>query len=88
MLERVYTMNFEEKIRNHIAKEILFTKNGYTFSDEASFLEEGIIDSTSVLELVLFVEDKFGIAVDDEEIIPDHFDSVSLLANFVRQKQS
>ena len=81
-------MNYAEIIRNYIAEEILYSKNGYGYPDEASFLEEGIIDSTSVLDLVLFVEEKFGISVDDEEITPENFDSVSLLAAFVSQKSS
>lgn len=79
-------MNHEETIRTYIAEEILYSKNGYGYPDKASFLEEGIIDSTSVLDLVLFVEEKFGITVDDEEITPENFDSVSQLAAFVRQK--
>jgi len=81
-------MNYAEVIRKYIAEEILYSKNGYGYPDEASFLEEGIIDSTSVLDLVLFVEEKFGISVDDEEITPENFDSVSLLAAFVSQKAS
>jgi acyl carrier protein len=79
-------MTPEEQIRNYIAEKILFSKNGYPYPDETSFLEEGIVDSTSVLELVMFVEQTFGISVADEEIIPDNFDSVSNLANFVRRK--
>jgi len=81
-------MNYTEVIRKYIAEEILYSKNGYEYPDEASFLEEGIIDSTSVLDLVLFVEEKFGISVEDEEITPENFDSVSLLAAFVSQKSS
>ena len=52
--------------------------------NDASFLEEGIVDSTGVLELVLFVEETFGITVNDEEIVPDNFDSVEKLARYVR----
>jgi len=80
-------MNVEEQIRNFIAEKILFKKE-YGYPDETSFLEEGIVDSTSVLELVLFTEKKFGISVDDSEITPDNFDSVKKLADFVRSKNS
>lgn len=52
----------------------------------ASFLDSGLIDSTGILEVVLFVEDRFGIAVADEEVIPEHFDSVHRLAAYVRRK--
>ncbi len=64
-----------EKIRMYIAENILFSNNGYP--------DEGIIDSMNVLELVAFVEENFGIAVEDHEIVPDNFDSVSRIATFV-----
>lgn len=80
-------MQIEEKIRNYIAQNILFSKNGYPYEDHVSFLEEGIVDSTSVLELVMFVEDQFNISVEDHEIIPDNFDSVASLGDYIRRKQ-
>jgi acyl carrier protein len=80
-------MNYEEKIRNYIAEKILFSKNGYAHADDASFLEEGIVDSTSILELVMFIEENFKISVDDAEITPDNFDSVKKLADYVRGKK-
>ena len=77
----------EEQIRNHIAENILFSKKGYPHPDDASFLEEGIIDSLNVMDLVFFLEEKFGVSVIDREIVPDNFDSVSKLAAFVKRKQ-
>lgn len=76
----------EQQIANFIASKILFSKNGYAYPFETSFLEEGIVDSTSVLELVLFTEKTFRISVDDAEITPDNFDSVKKLADYVRSK--
>ncbi len=81
-------MTPEEIIRNHIAKNILFNDKGYPYSDDASFVEEGIIDSMNVMELILFVEERFGVEVADEEIVPDNFNSVSRMANYVRRKTS
>jgi acyl carrier protein len=75
----------EEIIRTHIAQNILFTKT-YPHSDEASFLEEGIIDSMNVMELILFIEETFGLKVIDEEIVPDNFDSVAKITAYVRRK--
>ena len=77
----------EQQIAAFIACKILFSKNGYSYPYETSFLEEGIVDSTSVLELVMFAEKTFSISVDDSEITPDNFDSVSKLADYVRSKQ-
>ncbi len=77
----------EELLRRYIADNILFSSNGYPHQDDTSFLENGIVDSMNVLELVMFVEQKFGVKVEDSEIVPDNFDSVARLADFVRRKQ-
>lgn len=51
-----------------------------------SFLGSGIIDSTGMLELVSFVESKFGISINDEDLVPRNFDSLDALATFVEFK--
>ena len=79
-------METKNKIKAYIAKNLLFSDDGYGYPDEASFLEEGIVDSQGVMELVMFVEDEFKVTVDDEDITPDNFDSVSLLADYIRRK--
>ena len=76
----------EEMIRTYIADNILFSDNGYPYADDLSFLENGVVDSMNVLELVVFVEDKFGLKVDDDDIVPGNFDSIKRLADFVRRK--
>ena len=78
--------SIEEKIRTYIAENILFSNNGYRYSDDASFLEEGIVDSMGIMELVMFVEESFGVTVDDEDLTPDNFDSVARLAAYIRHK--
>ena len=57
------------------------------FSDNDSFLENGLIDSTGVLELVMFIEREFGIKVEDDEIIPENIDSFSNLENYINSKK-
>ncbi|RLC60779.1 MAG: acyl carrier protein [Chloroflexi bacterium] len=79
-------MPVETLIRNYILENFLFTADNGRLQDNASFLEEGIVDSTGVLELVMFVEETFNVTVKDEEIVPENFDSVEQLARYVRQK--
>jgi acyl carrier protein len=79
-------MTIQEQIRQYIAENFLFTDDGYPLPDDASFLEEGIVDSTGVLELVMFVEEMFSVTVEDEEIVPDNFDSVNQLAAYIGHK--
>jgi acyl carrier protein len=71
------------QIRQYIAENILF-EDTYPYPDEASFLDEGIVDSMNVLELVAFVEEQFGIPVADEDITPENFDSVAKMTAYVQ----
>jgi len=74
-----------DKIRNFIVENFLFgSDNGLT--DDASFLDEGIIDSTGILELVNFIEEDFGIAVEDEELIPENLDSIRNVVAYLERK--
>jgi acyl carrier protein len=79
-------MTVESQIKDYIARNLLFSDNGFQYGDDASFLDEGIVDSVGVMELVAFVEESFGIKVNDSEVTPDHFDSVSKLAAFIQNK--
>ena len=80
-------MAVEARIQRFILENFLFSDNGDLLKDDASFLEEGIVDSTGVLELVMFVEETFGIQVEDEEGLPDNFDSVERLKRYVQMKR-
>jgi len=79
-------MSIQPQIRRYILENFLFTDDETRLRDDASFLEEGIVDSTGVLELVMFVEETFGIEVADEEILPENFDSVERLTRYVEAK--
>jgi acyl carrier protein len=57
-------------------------------TNEASLLDQGIIDSTGVLEVISFLEETFGISVDDREILPENLDSIERISAFVRGKKS
>lgn len=81
-------MTIEDQVKDYIAKNLLFSDNGFKYNDDASFLEEGIVDSIGVLELVAFIEEAFGVVVDDMDIIPDNFDTVNKLTAYIRSKQS
>jgi acyl carrier protein len=76
----------EQQIKDYISKNLLFSDNGFPYSDDDSFLQESIVDSVGIMELVAFVEDTYKIPVKDEEIVPENFDSVSKLSAYVRRK--
>lgn len=73
-------------LRKFIAENFLPSSGLDAFEDDASFMEEGIIDSTGVLELLEYIEDKFNITIEDEEIIPDNLDSLNKMISFIEGK--
>ncbi len=58
-----------------------------TLSDEASLLDQGIVDSTGVLEVVTFLETTFGVRIDDAELLPENLDSIARIVAFVERKR-
>jgi acyl carrier protein len=79
-------MTAENQIRRYILENFLFTNDETKLNNTDSFLEAGIVDSTGILELLMFVEETFGFEVQDEELLPDNFDSVERLARYVQTK--
>ena len=84
--EELMTPDISIKIRNFIIENFLFGDSSNGLKDTDSFLENGIIDSTGVLELVSFLEENFGIEVADEELIPENLDSIANVVNYLQNK--
>jgi acyl carrier protein len=76
----------EQEIRQFIIDNFLFGDPDAKLSSDDSLLDRGIIDSTGVLEVVTFLEDKYGMKVQDDELVPQNLDSVNNLVQFVNGK--
>jgi acyl carrier protein len=76
----------EQKVRDFIINNFLFGDTSKPLGNHDSFLAHGIIDSTGVLELVSFIEETFGIAILDEELVPENLDTLHSLACFIQRK--
>jgi len=76
----------EQTIRNEILDNYLFTDDQSELENSASLLEQGIIDSTGILELIYFLEEEFDIQVKDSELIPENLDSVDNILAYVKTK--
>jgi acyl carrier protein len=77
----------QQQIRSFILTSFLFTDDPSKLNNSDSLLEQGIMDSTGVLELVAFLESEFGLKIADEELVPDNLDSVDRIVAFVGRKQ-
>ena len=78
-------MEIKEKVKTFIRESFLFDSTAQ-IEDGDSLLEKGIIDSTGVLELILYLEEEFGIKIEDEEVIPENLDSVANIENLIMSK--
>lgn len=78
--------NFREEVRSFVIDNFLFGE-AERLDDDASFLSTGVVDSTGILELVKFLEDTYGISVEDDELVPDNLDSVERIGRFLDRKQ-
>lgn len=77
-------MDIKEQVKEFFKENFMADMDSVKDSD--SFLESGIIDSTGVLELVLFLEETYKIKVEDDEIIPENLDSLENIATYVTTK--
>lgn len=81
-------MSIEQQVRDYILDNYLFTDDQSALKNDDSFLNKGIIDSTGIMEVILFLEERFGIQVDDEEMVPENLDSVNNIVDYIGRKQA
>lgn len=78
----------QTEVKRFIVENFLFNSEGFDLTPDDSLIEQGIIDSTGILELVDFLETTYHIDVDDEELIPQNLDSLKQIAEYVQAKQN
>lgn len=81
-------MNNRQAVRLYILENFMFTNDESALLDGDSLLDRGLIDSTGVLEIILFLEETFDIKVKDDEMLPENLDSVDNLVAFIERKQA
>jgi acyl carrier protein len=78
--------DIKAQVRKYILDNFLMGGDPQKVTDDVSFIEKGIIDSTGVLELVSFIQETYNIRVEDAEMIPENLDSLQKIENYVRGK--
>lgn len=79
--------DIKKLLRDYLRENFLLAGAVDELEDRTSLLSRGIMDSTSVLELVGFLEERFQIAIEDQEIVPENLDSLEAIAAYVMRKQ-
>ena len=81
-------MTVRADLRRYVLENHLFTDDDAALNDGDSFLETGILDSTGIMELILFIEETFALKVSDDEMAPENLDSIDSLVAYVERKQA
>ena len=79
---------YADQIKAFIIDNFLFNAEGSSLGDDESFLENGIIDSTGILEVVAWIEETFGVRVPDADLLPENFDTVQRLAAYIHKNSA
>jgi len=74
-----------DKVRTFIVDNFLFG-DGSFLKDDSSFLQERIVDSTGILEIITFLEEEFSIKINDNELLPENLDSLNNIDAFLKTK--
>ena len=76
-----------EKVRDFLMSNF-YVPDTTVLNANESLLDQGIIDSTGVLEVIGFIEEAFGITVEDSELLPENLDSIEGIVRYVARKKS
>lgn len=80
--------DLKTELRQYVQDNFIMGAVATAFTDADSFMELHILDSTGFLELIAHLEETYGIAVADEEMVPENLDSLNSVAAFVTRKRS
>jgi len=80
-------MELKAQIRDFLIENFLFGDTAPLTDDAMSLLDNGIMDSVGVMELVAFLEGDLGLTIEDSELVPENLDSVDNLIAFVNKKR-
>ncbi len=79
-------MEIANQVREFILDNFFYNSRDNELKNHDSFLKKGILDSTGILELVMFLENTYGISIEDEELIPENLDSLNNVSKFIKYK--
>jgi acyl carrier protein len=78
-------MNYKAEVKNFVLSNLLFG-SGAELRDHTSLLDSGTVDSTGVLEIIMFLEDTYKIKIEPDETIPENLDSIDRITDFLTRK--
>ncbi|MGX5831776.1 acyl carrier protein [Mesorhizobium sp. 43Arga] len=81
------TGTYSGQIRNFLVSNF-YVSDVKALMNDTSLLDQGIVDSTGVLEIIGFIEETFGITVEDSELLPENLDSIQGIEQYIIRKMN
>jgi len=78
--------SIEQEVRRFLKDNFPLSADGVVLDPDDSLIEVGVIDSTGVLELIGFIEERYDVEIADEEVLPENLDSIANITRFVGEK--
>lgn len=75
-----------ETIINAYISQLVGKPELFPLKNDSPLLSSRILDSLSVLKLVLFLEDQFGVVMNAEDMIPEHFETVEAICTYLHDQ--
>ncbi|MDH3499514.1 MAG: acyl carrier protein [Acidimicrobiia bacterium] len=79
-------MSIKDQIREYIAAELGWDKPASELSDDYELLEKDVVDSLGIFKIISFIEEEWDVEVDDDELVPENFETISSIAGLVSAK--
>lgn len=79
-------MEIIAELEKFILSELAFNKDQRSIASDEDILSMGVVDSMGIIRLVAFIEEKFGITVKDEDIVPENFQNIDSINNYIVSK--
>ncbi|HXK61299.1 MAG TPA: acyl carrier protein [Acidobacteriota bacterium] len=80
-------MSVEQRIREFISNELMFHQGPDGIPSEQSLITSGILDSLALLRLIMFLQEEFNVKIEDEEVVPDNFETIRAIDAFLAKKR-
>ena len=80
------TTDIEQDVRNFIAENFIMDEDAGDLDRDASLTQSGVLDSMGVLELIMFIEERYDLKVPDEDTLPENLDSVARISGYIRER--
>ena len=80
--------NIKEDIKCFIKTELVKDDTDVELSDDQSLLDSGIVDSMGIMKMLSYIEEKFNISVNGDELLPENFENIHCIANLIKKKMT